>query len=932
MNKSELLSLFSSDYKKYYNVSLFDRLGFARQGCSVCGRFFWSITQKEICPDHENYSFIDNPPTAKRFGYTQIWNEIMQYFEKNNHAIVNRYPVVCRWREDLYYTIASIVDFQRIAENQVIFELPKNPLLVPQMCLRFNDIENVGTTGRHYTSFCMVGQACDADSPGGYWKDRCIDLDFNLLVEVLGIPPTEITFVEDVWIGAGAFGSSLEYFVRGLELGNAVFTEFEGTENNYKVMKNKIIDMGAGLERLAWITNGTPTSYDCTFDHVLKKIFDEKQICFSKSLGNDSEIRNLLSNYFRRVSTRIEVNNDISLTRKQIAKEMGIDIGKLQEIVVPYESLYTIIDHVRTLVFAISDGSLPSNVGGGYNLRVLLRRTLSLLKQIKLDLKITDVVDLHIEQLSPMYPELKDYRDDIHTILNIESNRFVETQNRITTIATKFKKQKNKLTIDDLVRLYESDGVTPDYLVEVGLLDSIPTNFYTRLAEIHSINKSQKVEKNEFDSKVDFDFSTFESTKLIYYDNPLELVFSAKVVKVFDNNFVILDKTAFYPRGGGQEPDHGYIGPFKVDNVIKIRDIVIHHIEGNFEANEGDLLSCVVEKERRDAITRNHTSTHIINHSSKNILGSWVWQNSAYKDEQSARLDITHHSSLSRTQMQEIEKRANEIVRQNLPVSINIYDRGIAEQDYGFSIYQGGVVPSNNVRIVKVGGLDIEACGGTHVFNTGEIGLIKILKTERIQDGVVRIEFVSGDNALSRVQLQDNQIHSVATKLGTSREKLSETLSKTIEDLDKSKKKVRNILRNTSPLFIGKILNDSKILKKFSTKANEAVKFYLNNDENHDEEFHLAVGKLSTEKDQNLIYIGLIVQESKSIKIIVFCGKLVAEKIGASIVASSIALNFGGSGGGTMYFGQGGGNALEKLKSVEDTIPGILSNIYTGNN
>jgi alanyl-tRNA synthetase len=228
--------------------------------------------------------------------------------------------------------------------------------------------------------------------------------------------------------------------------------------------------------------------------------------------------------------------------------------------------------------------------------------------------------------------------------------------------------------------------------------------------------------------------------------------------------------------------------------------------------------------------------------------------------------------------------------------------------------------------------LDIEACGGTHVFNTGEIGLIKILKTERIQDGVVRIEFVSGDNALSRVQLQDNQIHSVATKLGTSREKLSETLSKTIDDLDKSKKKVRNILRNTSPLFIGKILNESKILKKFSTKANEAVKFYLNNDENHDEEFHLAVGKLSTEKDQNLIYIGLIVQESKSIKIIVFCGNLVAEKIGASIVASSIALNFGGSGGGTMYFGQGGGNALEKLKSVEDTIPGILSNIYTGNN
>jgi alanyl-tRNA synthetase len=376
LNKSELLSLFSSDYKKYYNVSLFDRLGFARQSCTVCGRFFWSITQKEICPDHENYTFIGNPPTEKRFGYTQTWNEIKKYFEKNNHGIVNRYPVVCRWREDLYYTIASIVDFQRIAENRVIFELPTNPLLVPQMCLRFNDIENVGITGRHYTSFCMVGQACDADSPGGYWKDRCIDLDFNLLVDVFGIPPTEITFVEDVWIGAGAFGSSLEYFVRGLELGNAVFTEFEGTENNYKVMKNKIIDMGAGLERLAWITNGTPTSYDCTFDHVLTKILEQKQIYSSSSFGDNDEIKGLLSNYFKRVASRLEINNDIPLTRRQIAKEMGIDADKLQKIVVPLESLYTIIDHVRTLVFAISDGSLPSNVGGAYNLSVLFIRTL----------------------------------------------------------------------------------------------------------------------------------------------------------------------------------------------------------------------------------------------------------------------------------------------------------------------------------------------------------------------------------------------------------------------------------------------------------------------------------------------------------------------------------------------------------------------------
>ena len=223
---------------------------------------------------------------------------------------------------------------------------------------------------------------------------------------------------------------------------------------------------------------------------------------------------------------------------------------------------------------------------------------------------------------------------------------------------------------------------------------------------------------------------------------------SAKILKIINKNLVILDKTCFYPRGGGQEPDFGYIGTYKVDNVVKIKDKVLHHVIGTFDHNEGDIIDCVVEKERRLAITKNHTATHIINHASRSVLGSWVWQNSAYKDETYARLDITHHSALSRDEMQEIERKANEIVRRNLPVMINFYSRGIAEQNYGFRIYQGGVVPSNDVRIVNIGGLDIEACGGTHVFNTGELGLIKILKTERIQDGVVRIEFVAGENAL----------------------------------------------------------------------------------------------------------------------------------------------------------------------------------------
>ncbi|MGN6351486.1 MAG: alanine--tRNA ligase [Candidatus Nitrosocosmicus sp.] len=922
MNKSEILNIFTSNYEKFYKVSLFERWGFLRQSCSLCGKFYWSIIKRPTCPDHEDYAFINNPPTSKRLSYVQAWEETKKYFEKNDHKIVNRYPVVCRWREDLYYTIASIVDFQRIVENKVVFELPHNPLVVPQMCLRFNDIENVGISGRHYTSFCMIGQTCNANKEGGYWKDRCIDLDFGLLVDVLGISPNEITFVEDVWLGAGSFGCSLEYFVRGLELGNAVFTEFEGTERNYHTMKNKIIDMGAGLERFSWITNGTPTSYDCTFEPVLKNIYDIVGMEHFSS-GKNNQESELLGKYFSKVSSKLGSNIDTKIIKKQIAKELNVEFEKINNIIVPYESLFTIVDHTKTLIFAISDGSLPSNVGGGYNLRIILRRALSLLKKSGFNLKIFDIVNMHIDQLQTLYPELNDFRNEISTILNIESKRFAETQERIASISDKIKKVKDKLELDDLIRFYESDGITPDHLVDIGLLESVPFNFYTRLSELHSsINLSKKDKKNEIHIKEDLDLDSISKTKLIYYEDPFQFVFEAKIIKKIGENLLILDKTCFYPRGGGQEPDYGYIESYKVDNVVKIKDIVIHHINEKNELKEGGIVNCIVEKERRIAITKNHTSTHIINQSSRNILGSWVWQNSSFKEESYARLDVTHHSALNKSEVQEIEKKANEFVGKNLPVYINFFDRGIAEKNYGFRIYQGGVVPSNNVRIVNINNIDIEACGGTHVINTGEIGLIKILKTERIQDGVVRIEFVSGQNALKYMQKQEDQIQFIANSLGTSKEKIIESFSKNLEEFDKLKKKTKNIIKSVSAVYSQYVLSNSMTYNA-KTRGLDKVKLYFTIEEEMDEEFHLTIGQNAIDIDPNLIYVSVI-DNKNSARIIVYCGKNISKILNAGVIARLTSTILNGSGGGNDVFGQGGGKSVEKLKQIKPLIEKII--------
>ena len=201
VNKAQILSRFSADPDRYYTVELFAQEGYARAACRVCGRFYWSANpNRDTCPDHdpEMYSFIGRPPTNIRLDYTESWRKIKEFFVSNNHTSIPRYPVVCRWRDDLYYTIASIVDFQRVSGSHVTFQFPANPLIIPQTCLRFKDIENVGVTGRHFSSFCMVGQHSVPDT-GGYWKDTCIRLDHSLLTGPFGIPSEEITFVEDVW-------------------------------------------------------------------------------------------------------------------------------------------------------------------------------------------------------------------------------------------------------------------------------------------------------------------------------------------------------------------------------------------------------------------------------------------------------------------------------------------------------------------------------------------------------------------------------------------------------------------------------------------------------------------------------------------------------------------------------------------------------------
>jgi len=895
VNKKEILEKFSADPQRYYNVNLFEEQGFERKSCKTCNRYFWTLdANRDKCPDHsdDTYSFIGEPPTSKRFDYTQSWKEVESFFVKNNHTSINRYPVVCRWRDDLYFTIASIVDFQRVMGSKVTFEFPANPLVVPQTCLRFKDLENVGVTGRHFSSFCMIGQH-SIPNDNGYWKDECVNLDFNLLTQQFGIDKKEITFVEDVWEGGGSFGSSLEYFVRGLELGNAVFTEFQGDLSDYKTLDQRIIDMGAGLERFAWITMGTPTAYDCCFGPITEKLIQDAGINANSSI---------LVPYFTEIAKNLELYDDLSQVRRNALKSTELTDEQINRIITPLEGIYLIIDHIRTLIFAISDGALPSNVGGGYNLRIMLRRIVSTMNRLNLKFDLNEIIDIQIDYLKNTYPELENTREDVKQIISIEANRYDSSKQRMEKIVSKLNKEPN---ITDLIRLYESDGVTPEYLKEMKVISEIPSTFYEKLSDLHQSKKQKE--------QLTLPLEGIPDTELLFYgDDPRE--FTAKVLKTFEN-FVVLDKTAFYARGGGQEPDHGKIGDSNIVDITKHGNIVVHEIKGNIP-KQGDIISCVVDAKRRNGITKNHTSTHIINTSARSVLGSWVWQHSAFKEEDHARLDITHHSALTDEDVLKIEQVANGIIKKSIPVNIENFDRGTAEQKYGFRIYQGGVVPVKSVRIVSIGDLDIEACGGTHVANTSDIEQIKITRTKRIQDGVVRIEFVSGDGAKEFVKKKEQD----------SENKEKEEKLKQQEKERRSGQ--RQVAKERIPIIVKSLLeckqgtltiDDITMEIAESGKAN----FCHSTSNNYDDVFHIGLGEVLCKTDPKLVYCGLFEQGEK-VRVIVYAGEDISKEKSAGDIVKSISQILGGAGGGSPRFAQGGGTDKSKK---EDAIKNAKSMI-----
>ncbi len=916
--------------KSEYHVPFFDEDEYVRKLCPVCGGYFWTQNpEQETCGESTSQgcaplTFIGDSPTRKRYNLQAMREAFLSFFEKNTHKRIEPYPVVARWRDDLYFTHASIVDFQPYVTNGMT-PPPANPLVISQPCIRFVDVDNVGPTfGRHLTIFEMGGHhAFNYPEKEVYWKDQTVRYHHEFVTKELGVKSEEVVYKEDVWSGGGNAGPDLETVVRGLELATLVFMKFKVVDGEFVELPIRTVDTGYGIDsRYTWLSQGTVSCFHAIYGSVLDDVLKMAGLggADQKLLAKVAVVSGVMA--LERGSSRSEA-------RKAVAEQVGIGLEELHRTLLPIESAFAAIDHTKCLAFMLAEGVVPSNVREGYLTRLMLRRTYRLLRTLGIEERLFDIADLQIAYWSPDFPRLKEMRNEILEILDVEVDKFKETLERgsslVKRITRELRAEKvSQIPTETLIELYDSHGLPPEVVEETaeeeGFEVGMPENFYEKVAERHAgeprVREVSKFE--ELETKI----SEIPETRMLYYENPYLTEFEGKVLKVFDGKYVALDKTAFYPEGGGQPADHGYLQFNKtlseVADVQKVGNVIIH-VTKDEVPRKVDAVTGIIDWEQRSSLMKHHTATHVLMGAARRVLGDHVWQAGSQKGVERSRLDISHFKRLTLKEIHEIERLANQAIMRNIPVETMWMPREEAEKEYGFRLYQGGVVPGREIRVVKTGDWEVEACGGTHLKSTEEVGFVKIVHTERVQDGVERINFSVGIPALKEVQESDELLWRLSKVLNAPREKLVNTAERLLGEWKKARREKRNLIKEIAAARKGMAPGMKREVKEMGT-----VRFVLEEFERLDMDRMIKTASEVTAAGPDTIAI-FSAADGKSARIVVMAGK---EALRCGVNAQEIAEEAGrvlsGGGSGRPDFAQAGGTKVQKmseaLKKAEEVI------------
>ena len=769
-----------------------EQQGFKRMVCKHCHKTFWSMDpDRDNCGDSEcagGYSFLhpDSPP-EHRVSYLQAWLDFKKSMETNKpipYTAIKRYPVVARWRSDVEFVAAGIYCFQPFCVTGES-EPPANPLCACQFCLRFNDLDNIGITGRHYSGFNMLGiqvfnhadkQRTVPLEPFGemeevFWKDTLIANNYRWCIETLHLDPKGLTFIEDVWQGGGNCGACVEYFYGGLEIGNMVFTEYAVSEDcQFSPISTKVVDVGIGLERIPWLVNGGWTSYIDVFDYLLPSL--------SEKLGvpiDTPEFRKFAPNT---ALFDVDENHNIEETWEAIRKDMDFktdeEFHQFRERLQQFSDLVIVCDHTRTVLYAIEDGALPSNIGGAANIRNVLRRAFNILKTRGWFEKlggidgVLDIFRMHMKGLEGFFGPFKNVRC-LEDCIKLEWKRWEQSKENNRKLLKSFvtKWRGKQIPVEEWITQMTSNGVSPDDIIEAVKADDPksqieePEGLWLKFDEMR-YRTAKAIARDQYN--VDDIAETQELFNLPEYEYKYTYN-EGKIIALVAPNKLCLDKTILYATQGGQEHDDGEIvvdgKAYKITNIEKVRKVVVFTVEGELPADVvGKQVVQNVDPEVREIMRTQHSATHLVAAAARQVLGPHVWQNGAKKTKNEAHIDLTHFTLPTFDEMVKIQEVANSFIMMRDAVCVKkVYTRKEAEEKWGFVLYQGGAIPGNDIRVVDMRAKDIngndvvidtEACCGTHVNRLSEISQIRILGYNSLQDGVFRVRFVAGKNAIKQ--------------------------------------------------------------------------------------------------------------------------------------------------------------------------------------
>ena len=886
----------------------------------------------------------------KPFGLNELREMFLSFFETKGHLRLPSFSLIPQNDASLLLINSGMAPMKPFFTGEQ--EPPRHRVTTCQKCIRTGDIENIGKTARHGTYFEMLGNF----SFGDYFKKEAIhwawefltskewvgldperlypsvfagnettpadDEAFRIWNEEIGIPAERIFKFgkeDNFWEhGSGPCGPCSEiYYDRGeqwgcgkpgctvgcdcdryIEVWNVVFSQFDNDgENHYTELKQKNIDTGMGLERLACVCQGVPSLFD--------------------------------------------VDTVMNITRK-VTEITGASYGQSHATDV---SLRVITDHIRSATFMICDGVLPSNEGRGYVLRRLLRRAARHGKLLGVnDPFLYTVCDTVIHENEGHYPELRERQDYITKVIRVEEENFAKTIDgglKIFNDMLSEHKAKGESTFSgaDAFKLYDTYGFPIDLTLEMVEEQGMKLDE----AEFHKqMDEQRQRARKAREALGDLGWAGVEfgkdvpETEFVGYDHTA--IDDAKVVALVVENeqaeevmpgveaIVVLDKTPFYAEMGGQVADHGTISAdgvtFQVTDVQKNKGGKYMHTgkltQGVLKV--GDTVSASIDVKRRKAVMRAHSATHLLDKALRTVLGDHVHQAGSLVEEDRLRFDFTHFSALTAEELAKVSAMVNEAVLEGYDIHTDVLPIEEAKKKGAIALF--GEKYGDTVRVVDMGeGYSVEFCGGTHLDNTAKVGVFHISSEFSVASGVRRIEATTGQASLDVMNRNQEMLFQAAAALKAKPSELREKAEQTMLEVKTLHQMVEKFKAKESAgeadrfLFGARQVGELKVLTATIADA-DANKLR-------------QMGDMLRDKAPNVVAV-LATVNGEKITFLAVCGKeAVAKGIKAGEIIKNVTAICGGKGGGKPDSAMGGGTNVLKLDdalaSIDDFVAGKLN-------